>query len=387
VVKLQKEHQKVRKGGSVAANPQLAEPVPLEDLQAFKIYTDPAYEARHGIIDSVICRECGQYVGSRLIYKDGEKGHLWAQHRMLKAEYRRKFPEAPLSSLRVSAKDALRTGNVADASEYIANRAKEYATPQEIREVRRDPAYEARKQIADRFMCRICGFWANGDLSPDHLALLHIDKAKAIAKWESKGLAKEYNLLWPGAPTSTHLRRADKLNKWLRSKGKPEKTVEQVMKEYADSFVLPEELAAYRQDPKSTPAAEFAVCLVCGQKCKWELPRHVNDEHPDIGMEGHRRLYPAAPEKSLDERRATKVIQDRHIENRNARLLPPHLASKPDTWQKIVPVLIADRAVGGNISNPEVREMFGLQISTETMNDIRRYCGIPGPKGRPRKNV
>jgi hypothetical protein len=253
----------------MAANPQPAMCAPLEDVEAFKSYADPAYEARHSIIDSVICRICGEYVPSRMSRKAGKLGHLWTEHRLTRVEYRRQFPEAPLSSLRVSAADALRTGTVTDASEYIANRAKEYATPEEIREARRDPAYEARKQTADRVMCRICGFWANSDLSPDHIEL-HIDKARAIAKWRRRGLAKEYNILWPGAPTSTHARRAGKLHK----------DVSPVMAEYANTFVLPDQLEACRLDPKSTPAAEFAVCLICGQKCKWELPRHVDDEHP-----------------------------------------------------------------------------------------------------------
>ena len=70
---------------------------------------------------------------------------------------------------------------------------------------------------------------------------------------------------------------------------------------------------------------------------------------------------------------------------KKSRMLPSDLSSKPNSWQKIVPVLVADRAAGGKMSNQQAMSMFGLKISKETMNDMRRYCEVPGPRGRPAK--
>jgi hypothetical protein len=67
------------------------------------------------------------------------------------------------------------------------------------------------------------------------------------------------------------------------------------------------------------------------------------------------------------------------------RTLPADLRTKPAIYLKIVPVLIADRAAGGNISNKQVLDMFGLSASTTTMRRIRKYCGVPGTRGAPRK--
>jgi hypothetical protein len=82
-----------------------------------------------------------------------------------------------------------------------------------------------------------------------------------------------------------------------------------------------------------------------------------------------------------------QTLSDRGHAKLKLRLLPRDLPKKPKTWQQIVPVLVADHAAGGNISNHGVCGMFGLKVSKETMNDIRRYCHIPGPKGRPQKSL
>jgi hypothetical protein len=71
-------------------------------------------------------------------------------------------------------------------------------------------------------------------------------------------------------------------------------------------------------------------------------------------------------------------------------MLPADLGSKSQNWQRIVPVLIADRAAGGKISNHQIRAMFGLklsQMSQETLRRMRDYCGVRGPIGRPAKTV
>ena len=66
-----------------------------------------------------------------------------------------------------------------------------------------------------------------------------------------------------------------------------------------------------------------------------------------------------------------------------ARALPPDLATKPDDWKKLVPLLKLDRT----LSNSEAQAIAGTKLSLPAMNRVRRYAGVPGPKGRPAKKM
>jgi hypothetical protein len=72
---------------------------------------------------------------------------------------------------------------------------------------------------------------------------------------------------------------------------------------------------------------------------------------------------------------------------RKARTLPADLSKQPELYRRLVPVLIADRAAGGHISNDELRTMFNIKTTDRHITRIRDYCGVPGPKGRPAKNL
>jgi hypothetical protein len=68
---------------------------------------------------------------------------------------------------------------------------------------------------------------------------------------------------------------------------------------------------------------------------------------------------------------------------RNARTLPADLKEQPELYRMLVPVLVAAR----QISNSQLRAMFRITTTDRTITRIRAYCGVPGPKGRPTKNL
>ena len=60
-----------------------------EQLEACRL--DPAWEARQGMANCVVCRECGAKVQSPL---GGHRGHLWRLHQMTVRAYRAAYPGA-----------------------------------------------------------------------------------------------------------------------------------------------------------------------------------------------------------------------------------------------------------------------------------------------------
>ena len=52
---------------------------------------DPAWEARHCMVDRVVCRECGAKLQAPL---GGNKSHLWRRHQMTVLAYRAVYPGA-----------------------------------------------------------------------------------------------------------------------------------------------------------------------------------------------------------------------------------------------------------------------------------------------------
>ena len=60
-----------------------------EQLEACRL--DPAWEARQGMANCVVCRECGAKLRSPL---GGREGHLWRLHEMTLRAYRAAYPGA-----------------------------------------------------------------------------------------------------------------------------------------------------------------------------------------------------------------------------------------------------------------------------------------------------
>jgi len=158
-----------------------------EQLEACR--KDPAWEARLGIADRVVCRVCG---ASPQFPLSGKKGHLWVRHRMSTQHYNATYPGARLSSFKVIARNAVRRhGRCSDVRKLMATRAEHYVTPEELGLYRRDPAREAQVGISNYVVCRVCGAKIRTSLSgsrSDHLLAEH-------------GLnLPQYRRLWPRAP-------------------------------------------------------------------------------------------------------------------------------------------------------------------------------------------
>lgn len=134
----------------------------LPEEQRAACYADPAWEARNGIADQVICREC--FAVFRDGAMDGKNGHLWLIHRdLLGCEspeevrpcYRRRNPGAPLfTSQRIAKQQRVRV------SKLMTAEAELYVTPEELAAADTDPDYEEHNGIKKYVICREprCGF-------------------------------------------------------------------------------------------------------------------------------------------------------------------------------------------------------------------------------------
>jgi hypothetical protein len=120
----------------------------VTDEQLTACRRDAAWEARQGLANRVVCRECGA-LASRLSSK---KGHLWTRHRMSVAAYRRRFPCVRLHTFA----DVARAKKL-DVAELMARTTQRYATPEELERCRKDPFWEQRQGIRDVVVCRECG--------------------------------------------------------------------------------------------------------------------------------------------------------------------------------------------------------------------------------------
>ena len=225
-----------------------------------------------------------------------------------------------------------------------------------------DPAWEAREEMRDSTACRECfRFYKGGGLYA-HVKTQHMH-------------INEYRKIHPGA-------RLFSFQFVARDTGRD---CQELMREFATSYATPEErtkAATDREYYDKNEIKKYRICCVerCGLKAA-DLGHHIRNVHgmstQDYWVQVG--LLPITAVAVLERSREKDA-------KRNARTLPADLSSKPQTYQKIVPVLIADRAAGGHISNREVCAMFGITVGKQTMNDIRNYCGVPGPIGRPQKS-
>lgn len=108
-------------------------------------------------------------------------------------------------------------------------------------------------------------------------------------------------------------------------------------------------------------------------------------KHPKKSAATSRRYRTNHPE------RVKKIQVDYHRRLHNAAAIGKiieKLKSKPLPWRLMVPLLLQDR----HLSNAELRDLTDTkQISTRlsegAMNRLRKFCGVPGPKGRRRKKL
>lgn len=150
-----------------------------EDLA--KARNDNAYEARHGIIDRVVCRLCGA------MPKHSLRGHLRADHQMTPAEYRKMWSSARLDSFQNRATQNGRKLNVTALIEKAINA---FVTTQELTQYRADPGYKQDEDGGEFVVCRECGARLRRTL---------VKHLKKVHGW-NKNMVAEYREKWPSAP-------------------------------------------------------------------------------------------------------------------------------------------------------------------------------------------
>jgi hypothetical protein len=156
----------------------------LEELETL-MRLDPAYEARRGILDCAICRECGFHSRGHSLPK-----HLGSKHEgMTTREYRLRYPGAPLMSIaEFAASPYSGTDDPKEQAERLADR---YVTPEQLAECRGESLEWETGNKLDCVVCRHCGEKLKDNLAASHLAQHGLTR-------------KEYQALYPKAP----LRRA-----------------------------------------------------------------------------------------------------------------------------------------------------------------------------------
>jgi hypothetical protein len=130
---------------------------------------DPAWEARRGTADRIVCRECGEW--KSVLEAPGEHSHL-RKHHMTGDEYRTRWPGARLINFGVSARLAARQGRSKTIRDLMDDFAASYLMPSLHKQCRRDPNWEEKNGIEDIVVCRLCGRKSRTDLFA-HLKKIH----------------------------------------------------------------------------------------------------------------------------------------------------------------------------------------------------------------------
>jgi hypothetical protein len=116
------------------------------------------------------------------------------------------------------------------------------------------------------------------------------------------------------------------------------------------------------------------------------------DEHRELGeailqREADRLAYKANPQKHRDKNNAAAARRRGELAALRATAAAEgnalDLKKVPKKWRPIIPVLLDHPEWG----NDRVREAAGSDLSDNTMVRVRRKVGVPGPKGRPAKNL
>jgi hypothetical protein len=152
-----------------------------EELEEARL--DAAWEARRGLANRVVCRECSQFMAG--INVNGEHSHL-RKHHITADEYASKYPGARFTSFAITARQGVRQGRAGNVQKLMERFAAQYLTAKELMECRTDPAWEERRGF-DFVACRKCGFKSKTDL------YLHIHR-------RGYSRVKEYRAEYPKAP-------------------------------------------------------------------------------------------------------------------------------------------------------------------------------------------
>jgi hypothetical protein len=184
---------RLRREGKVRTRPGLVG----KELEEARL--DAAWEARHGLANRVICRECGQFMQG--MNANGEHSHL-RKHHMTADEYASKYPGARFCSIARAAALAAKQGREGDIQKFMEALAAQYLTAKELLECRTDPAWEERRGF-DFVACRKCGFKSKTDL------YLHVHR-------HGYSRIKEYRAEYPKAPRVSFARRRDFLSDYTK---------------------------------------------------------------------------------------------------------------------------------------------------------------------------
>ena len=130
---------------------------------------DPAYEARNGIENKVICRECGELKSE--LNANGNHSHLRGHH-MTADDYKSKWPGTRLTSFARSADQNLRQGGTKIIQILMAEFAAVYLKPKDWTEALRDQEWEEHHGITEFVACRLCPFKSRTHLY-NHLKTQH----------------------------------------------------------------------------------------------------------------------------------------------------------------------------------------------------------------------
>jgi len=171
----------------------LREAQPLGPEQLEECRRDPAWEARNCVLDCVVCRICGAQVKTPL---HNRASHLRSRHPgTTTADYSKRFPGAPLSSLAGMAHYYGKRERTVD--EVRSERINDYVTPEELAACRMEPDWEKHQGMVDFVVCRHCGFKSRTELRDDrsgcHLNTHFLTK-------------KHYMELYPSAPWRPEVR-------------------------------------------------------------------------------------------------------------------------------------------------------------------------------------
>jgi len=243
-------------------------------------------------------------------------------------------------------------------------RQPESVSAAELRECRADPAWEARRRIPDRIVCRECGEWkAVLDAPGEHG---HLRKHKITGD--------EYRAKWPGARLTNFLVPAKVAEIQGRAaKEDRQKTLEKLMDEFAAEYATPEERENSRKDhewEEKNDIKDFVVCRLCGRKSKIDLLSHLRNRHAGMTTESYRQEFWKAPMVPLR-------VKDRKNEEqlpRSARLrklIKPFLKGGPGR-KKAAPEKTRTFEIGRMVDTEIPRAREALEAIVELSPRDRR---------------
>jgi predicted transcriptional regulator len=276
---------------------------------------DPAWEARNHIVDHVICRICFVPVTTM---SSKTKGHLHTHHGISTADYRAKYPAAPLKPIAYLAK-----GSHKGIEEFISETVAKFLTPDQLADCRLNPAWEVQQvpPISDRIVCRVCGMLITS--LAQHLGL--DDPSHKMTNTgkpcHPKMALDDYDSMYPLAPHMPH--------KW--SALRREKDIEEHAEGRADRFVSADELRECRGNPaweEDQRIRDYVVCRKCGMKIHDCISgtgqSHLTSGH-GMTWEEYRDEFPGAPRSPI----AWREEQRMKATKKRAQL---SAAWRPDDW-------------------------------------------------------